>query len=142
MKRPLTLLLLILFGWLPLAHAQASLQTRTLVFTHVTVIDTLRGALNKDITVVISGNRTTFGVSLACSTQEQSLRLPLAVAAANVDKTIESHLALFIRNESEPLASYDEQKDSARSKKESSPIFSCSTQIPLKQLATLYRSQA
>lgn len=51
-----------------------------------------------------------FGVGLACSTQEQSLRLSLAVAAANVDKTIESHLALFIRNESEPLASYDEQK--------------------------------
>lgn len=57
MKRPLTALLLILFCWLPLAHAQPSLQTRTLVFTHVTVIDTLRGALNKDLTVVISGHQ-------------------------------------------------------------------------------------
>ena len=51
-----------------------------------------------------------FGVGLACSTQEESLRPSLAAAAANVDKAIEAHLALFVRNESEPLASYDEQK--------------------------------
>lgn len=51
-----------------------------------------------------------FGVSLACSTQEENLRPALADAAAKVDKTFESHVAMFVRNELEPLASYDEQK--------------------------------
>lgn len=51
-----------------------------------------------------------FGVSLACSTQEATLRPELAAAAAKVDKTFDSHVAMFVRNESEPLASYDEQK--------------------------------
>lgn len=51
-----------------------------------------------------------FGVSLACSTQEESLRPALAAAAAKVDQSFESHVAMFVRNESEPLATYDEQK--------------------------------
>lgn len=51
-----------------------------------------------------------FGVSLACSTQEETLRPSLAAAAAKVEKSIESHIEMFVRNETEPLASYDEQK--------------------------------
>jgi len=54
-----------------------------------------------------------FGINLACSAQEASLRPALAEAAAHVDKAFEPHLQLFIRNESEPLASYDEQKATA-----------------------------
>ena len=51
-----------------------------------------------------------FGVNLACSTQEASLRPLLAEAAANVGKDFAPHIELFIRNESEPLAGYNEQK--------------------------------
>ena len=54
-----------------------------------------------------------FGISLACSTQEASLRPALAEAAAQVGKAFEPHIELFIRNESEPLASYNEQKCAA-----------------------------
>lgn len=54
-----------------------------------------------------------FGLSLACSTQEESLRPSLADAAAHVGKGIAPHLELFIRNESEPLASYNQQKAEA-----------------------------
>lgn len=51
-----------------------------------------------------------FGVTLACSAQEASLRPSLAEAAARVGKDFAPHMELFIRNESEPLASYNEQK--------------------------------
>lgn len=54
-----------------------------------------------------------FGINLACSTQETSLRPRLAEAAANVGKDFAPHIELFIRNESEPLASYSEQKGAA-----------------------------
>jgi imidazolonepropionase-like amidohydrolase len=54
-----------------------------------------------------------FGVNLACSTQEASLRPLLAEAAANVGKAFTPHIELFIRNESEPLASYSAQKGTA-----------------------------
>jgi amidohydrolase family protein len=54
-----------------------------------------------------------FGISLACSSQEASLRPALAEAAARVGKTFDAHIQLFIRNESEPLASYDQQKAAA-----------------------------
>ena len=51
-----------------------------------------------------------FGLILACSAQEESLRPKLADAAANVDQSFTAHTELFIRNESEPLASYDQYK--------------------------------
>ena len=51
-----------------------------------------------------------FGVTLACSIQESSLRPALADAAARVGNSFPDHLALFIRNETEPLASYSDQK--------------------------------
>ena len=51
-----------------------------------------------------------FGLILACAAQEESLRPKLADAAANVDKEFAAHMELFIRNESEPLASYDQRK--------------------------------
>ena len=54
MKRTLTLLLCFLLCSLPTAHAA---QSRTLAFTHVTVIDTRRGALTPDTTVIVSGER-------------------------------------------------------------------------------------
>lgn len=54
-----------------------------------------------------------FGITLACSAQEASLRPALAEAAAQVGKDFAPHLELFIRNESEPLASYSEQKAAA-----------------------------
>jgi len=54
-----------------------------------------------------------FGISLACSAQEASLRPALAEAAAKVGEGIAPHIELFIRNESEPLASYNEQKAAA-----------------------------
>lgn len=54
-----------------------------------------------------------FGITLACSVQEASLRPSLAEAAAHVDKTFDAHIQLFIRNEFEPLASYDQQKAAA-----------------------------
>jgi hypothetical protein len=54
-----------------------------------------------------------FGISLACSARESTLRPALAEAAAHVDKAFAPHIELFIRNESEPLSSYDEQKAAA-----------------------------
>lgn len=54
-----------------------------------------------------------FGLVLACSTEEDRLRPLLADAAANVGKTLEEHIKLFVRNESEPLGSYSEQKAAA-----------------------------
>ena len=51
-----------------------------------------------------------FGVTLACSTQESTLRPSLAGAAARVPSGFPEHLALFVRNETEPLASYSNQK--------------------------------
>ncbi len=51
-----------------------------------------------------------FGLSLSCSAQEETLRPQLADAAARVDKSFAPHIELFIRNETEPLASYDRQK--------------------------------
>jgi hypothetical protein len=54
-----------------------------------------------------------FGISLACAAQEASLRPSLAEAAAHVGETFAAHIELFIRNESEPLASYSEQKAAA-----------------------------
>jgi hypothetical protein len=54
-----------------------------------------------------------FGITLACSSQEASLRPALAEAAAQVGKTFDAHIELFIRNESEPLESYDQQKATA-----------------------------
>jgi imidazolonepropionase-like amidohydrolase len=50
-----------------------------------------------------------FGVTIACSTDEASLRPVLAEAAARA-KTFPEHLGLFVRNETEPLASYSDQK--------------------------------
>ena len=54
-----------------------------------------------------------FGISLACSSKEANQRPALSEAAANVGKDFAPHLELFIRNESEPLASYNEQKCAA-----------------------------
>ncbi|HEX6185808.1 MAG TPA: amidohydrolase family protein [Pyrinomonadaceae bacterium] len=54
-----------------------------------------------------------FGISLACSTREASLRPALAEAAARVGKDFAPHIELFIRNESEPLAGYSERKAAA-----------------------------
>ncbi|MBC8030169.1 MAG: amidohydrolase family protein [Pyrinomonadaceae bacterium] len=54
-----------------------------------------------------------FGMSLACSAREDSLRPALAEAAAHVGKAFDAHIELFIRNESEPVASYNEQKAAA-----------------------------
>ena len=55
-----------------------------------------------------------FGVTIACSTQESSLRPSLATAAAQVGNSIPRRiLELFIRNETEPLASYSDQKADA-----------------------------
>jgi imidazolonepropionase-like amidohydrolase len=54
-----------------------------------------------------------FGVGLACSTHEESLRPKLADAAANVDKPFAAHIELFVRNESEPAGSYDPRKAEA-----------------------------
>jgi len=54
-----------------------------------------------------------FGLVLACSTEEDRLRPLLADAAVNVGKTLEDHIKLFVRNESEPLGSYSEQKATA-----------------------------
>lgn len=51
-----------------------------------------------------------FGLVLACSTEEDRLRPLLADAAANVGKSFEEHIKLFVRNESDPLASYSEKK--------------------------------
>jgi Amidohydrolase family len=51
-----------------------------------------------------------FGVTIACSTQESSLRPSLADAAARVSDSFPDHMALFVRNETEPLASYSDQK--------------------------------
>ena len=57
MRRILSLLLSILFCWISVAHAQSTAPARSLAFTHVTVIDTVRGKLNADVTVVVSGDR-------------------------------------------------------------------------------------
>ena len=54
-----------------------------------------------------------FGVSIACSTQEATLWPALADAAARVGKELPAHMELFVRNELEPLAGYDEQKATA-----------------------------
>ena len=54
-----------------------------------------------------------FGVGLACSTHEESLRPKLADAAANVDKAFAAHIELFVRNEAEPAGSYDPRKAEA-----------------------------
>ena len=54
-----------------------------------------------------------FGVSIACSANEATLRTALADAAARVDKELAAHLGLFVRNELEPLTGYDEQKATA-----------------------------
>ena len=54
-----------------------------------------------------------FGVSIACSRDEATLRPALADAATRVDKELAAHLGLFVRNELEPLAGYDEQKATA-----------------------------
>jgi imidazolonepropionase-like amidohydrolase len=54
-----------------------------------------------------------FGVSIACSTDEATLRPALADASARVGNSIADHMALFIRNETEPLAGYDQQKATA-----------------------------
>jgi imidazolonepropionase-like amidohydrolase len=51
-----------------------------------------------------------FGLGVACSADEERLRPSLAAAAAQVDQSMAAHMALFVRNESEPLASYDEAK--------------------------------
>lgn len=54
-----------------------------------------------------------FGINLACSADEATLRPILAGAAANVDKAFAPHIDLFIRNESEPLAGYSDRKCAA-----------------------------
>jgi imidazolonepropionase-like amidohydrolase len=54
-----------------------------------------------------------FGVSIACSTHEATLRPVLADAAARVGKELPAHMELFVRNELEPLAGYNEQKATA-----------------------------
>ena len=54
-----------------------------------------------------------FGIILACSAREAGLRPALAAAAASVGKEFAPHIELFIRNESEPLASYSERKAAA-----------------------------
>jgi hypothetical protein len=63
-----------------------------------------------------AGQRTfehIFGVTIACSTQEPSLRPALADAAARVSNGFPEHMGLFIRNEMEPLTSYSDQKADA-----------------------------
>lgn len=54
-----------------------------------------------------------FGVSIACATDEATLRPALADASARVANTLEEHFALFIRNEAEALAGYDQLKATA-----------------------------
>jgi imidazolonepropionase-like amidohydrolase len=54
-----------------------------------------------------------FGITLACSTQETTLRPSLAEAAAHVENAFAAHMQMFIRNETEPLASYDANKAGA-----------------------------
>ena len=51
-----------------------------------------------------------FGVTLACATDEHKIRPALADAAAHVSKEFAEHVTLFVRNETEPLGSYNDQK--------------------------------
>jgi len=55
MKRALTLIFIFLFS-LHGVEAQPSAPAQSLVFTHVTIVDTSNGKLHADTTVVISGN--------------------------------------------------------------------------------------
>jgi hypothetical protein len=61
MKKPLTLTLLLLLFllWLPVVKAKPFTPAQPVVFTHVTVIDTVQGKLYSDSTVVIQGNLIT-----------------------------------------------------------------------------------
>jgi imidazolonepropionase-like amidohydrolase len=51
-----------------------------------------------------------FGINLACSIREADLRASHTEAAAKVGKAFPPHIEMFVRNETEPLASFSEEK--------------------------------